>query len=337
MKTVALILGASLTCAGQCRAPDQKVFSFSENMTLYGPVKTVRSETQELAKDPRKVQRLTPNLEIQYTELDQRGVRKSELWNSNGTQFEVAHLDPSTDDCTETWRSDKSGEVRRNVYRKISVNQFETLSISGIGITRVVEQYDSQKRLTHSWVYTRSSVEPAEKEKLLSDVTNIYPDENSSRWVVREGDGRLNIDQEDRWDDDGNIISRNLYDENGKLVMTFSLDRHGNLTSWWHDPTSKRRGSLGVVETAEGVTRSYEVTETGQLERMTEIHPGRRGNLYPDEMVRTTESGRLLEKVKIKYEKDSHGNWTKAIVSVWNPKTNEMVNVRQVSRIFEYY
>jgi len=61
------------------------------------------------------------------------------------------------------------------------------------------------------------------------------------------------------------------------------------------------------------------------------------GGLEDDEEELLDQSGNLLEKIAFHYRRDQAGNWVERLVSILDPATHEMVDIRLDKRELTYY
>jgi hypothetical protein len=78
-------------------------------------------------------------------------------------------------------------------------------------------------------------------------------------------------------------------------------------------------------------------TKEGILRKTVQHHKGRRTNSEIDDEELYDENDHLLERIAYIYERDSHGNWTKRTSLILDIKTNNMVPVREDTRVLTYY
>jgi hypothetical protein len=137
----------------------------------------------------------------------------------------------------------------------------------------------------------------------------------------------------DRYDQDGDLVGRTYFDGNGKTVTTFSLTG-GRLTSYWQADDCKCSNSVGI--SLDDVSYDYQTEPDGSLETTVQNHPQTQSNMELTDTERFSSDNTLLEKVAFSYERDGWGNWTKRVVSAWDPKDNTMIPIKEDLRTLTY-
>jgi len=304
----------------------------SQNHRLEGPIHTQLDITRKLQPDPRGKDHTLP-------------LREGRAWLAFDSNGQV----------TEDGTVDESGNITTLVRRKYDSARRETESVlTDAGKTtryRVERDKDSAEE---------QDVRTFADGKLLSRiVSSSDPGSGSGESKVFNGEGELihhSIDHRDvhiqeqratgregkflihalvRYDDDRNMIESTLYDAQGRVVSDLSL-KDGVLTSWWQDPKCDCTNVAGFGRAGDS-TVFYMTTKEGILRKTVQHHKGRRTNSEIDDEELYDENDHLLERIAYIYERDSHGNWTKRTSLILDIKTNNMVPVREDTRVLTYY
>jgi hypothetical protein len=153
--------------------------------------------------------------------------------------------------------------------------------------------------------------------------------ERRTHWAT--GESR----EESRYDDSGKLLEVVKYDTGGILVLRGTF--HGSeVTSWWMQPHANI--SMGFVMPDIGGKRvEYSTREDGRLDKLVSFHPGRDGNVDPDELLRYDPDGNLVQKVDYHYQWDSFKNWTTREMRVWDSTSRAEVLVERAIRTIQYY
>jgi len=139
--------------------------------------------------------------------------------------------------------------------------------------------------------------------------------------------------------DSSALISRAWFDKNGSRFREITL-RNGEATSWWQRPDCGT-----VCEQNDGVgldfsfdhSISYEFQPDGSLLTTIQRHKGRYGDIDNDDAELLNQDGKVVEKIAYRYLRDQFGNWVERTVSIFDPVTGQMVDVRLDKRDLTYY
>lgn len=155
-----------------------------------------------------------------------------------------------------------------------------------------------------------------------------------------DDNGNVISDERTRLSDDKNRFDRWSYDSEGHLVWNVALSSDGELLAYWYDigfkPKVSSSDSLGVYRPGLVVDYKFDDQGSGRMEKTVE-HTEGEGNLQPDSEEHYNFDGILDERAEIKYTRDEHGNWTSRSVFVWDPDSNQMVEIERDTRTIEYY
>lgn len=300
-----------------------------------GPVHTALITIKQLAPDPRAESKLHVYTPAVWQVFDRQGqlIEQSTGHSEDGKPFGIARMVHGSDGSETSTSQNLQGETFVNRYETRGLGPRTTEHrhyLNDVLVDRAIDEQDELGHEVHSHVFSPP-------DRLVVDVENISDATGRTfEWIIRRGDGGLDKRMQTSFDSEGNVIGRRELDDSGRVVCNISLDKTGELTSWSRTPGWNGNCSLGWNDSVRGLGKDYVATATG-LEVKTERHPGRKGNLENDEMERRTEAGVLLEKVTFTYERDNYGNWTRRVVSAWNPETGEMVAIREDRRTLTYY
>lgn len=297
-----------------------------------GPIHTSKYTIRELSKDPRSQPKL-PIAAAQKTWM---------VFNESGQLVEAGDLDPA-------------GKVENVVQRSYDANgqQNTTELINGRKITRyelktattpdgAIEHKNIINGALQSTVLSRINESKTAGETTLTDSSGTtmshtrWEQEGSTQTVEAWGQGgKFVLHLQRTTDEDGNITESSRFDETGRMVSTMSFYK-GELTSFWQDPGCNCTNSA-AFRGSDDSTIFYSTDKAGKLYKEVQRHPGRLTNQEMDADELYDQNGDLLEKLAYSYVRDDRGNWTKRIVSVLDPGTNEMVPVREDTRELSYY
>ena len=117
--------------------------------------------------------------------------------------------------------------------------------------------------------------------------------------------------------------------------------RNGEATSWWQRPDcdelcEQQTDGVGL-NFAFDHSVSYEFQLDGSLLTTIQHHKGRYGNIDNDDDELLNQDGKVLEKIAYSYVRDEVGNWTERTVSILDPATGQMLDVRLDKRELTYY
>ena len=355
---LALAMAMVTTVAGAQRSPCDLVpeqelpncrFTVRSNYALHGRVHTVRVITHELAPDPRtRPHNSGPKL----------SVHEPGVWIAFSSDGEIIENSGSLS---------KDGSPISPTRERKMVEGLKTVATSGPaddpGFLRTVQKfapdgslieeftYQHEKMLSHH-VQERDSAMGSTEDSTYDTNGNITShsserDDKHGRVVeliVFDHD-RLVLHQRDVYDersdsDDGSaLISRSWLDENDLQFREITL-RDGQATSWWQRPDCGK-----LCEQTDGVglnfsfdySIDYEFQSDGSLLTTIEHHKGRYGDIDNDDAELLDQHGNIVEKIAFRYARDEMGNWTERTVSIFDPATRQMLDVRSDHRYLTYY
>lgn len=305
------------------------------NNGLWGSVKTVRSTSKQLGKDPRHKPKLHVDTPSAWLAFDARGyiLEQSEGLKEDGSPDRIRRVkydsagriqessSAGTDHVT-SWRTEYH-------YGQLGVIETKTFGDGDLQFRHTTE-YDSRGKVIEVSTYDGPG-------QPVSRAFYGYDEQNHLiEWKVLGPHDQLVLHTTDAHDPSGKGITRVWFNVFGQIIRTMSLWK-GELISWWQAPDCGCSGSLGWSDTEKGVTINWEIQPDGTLETVIEYHPGRYGNIECDEIQRLAGNGDLLEKVTFHYERDQHGNWTTRIISVWDPTTNILIPIQEDHRAITYH
>jgi hypothetical protein len=122
----------------------------------------------------------------------------------------------------------------------------------------------------------------------------------------------------------------------------FTLQIHkGKLVSWWLSPDfrcAEGQTEVGVFNWSEPELRfqTYFRLRCPRTLKITVLHhSSKKGSIENDDEERRIEDGTRLERVEFTY--DTHKDWTKRLVQVWDAKSDKMIPARENERHITYY
>jgi len=223
-------------------------------------------------------------------------------------------------DGLSNWRR----EIRRTADSFLDIRTWK----NDILFLRQTNQFDSEGRLAELTSYSS-------KGQVVHRVVYRYDAGGSTTesYALRR-DGQFVLQMRSKYDFDGELVHRTVFDAGGQPVTTFSLSgRH--LTSYWQKADCNCANSVEVA--SEGVSYTYETNADGTLETTVANHRLSRSDVEPADVERFSEDGSLAERVVFDYERDSWGNWTKRTVYSEDVITGVLLPVQEDIRKIVYY
>lgn len=326
-------------------------FTVRSNYALHGRVHTARVITRELSPDPRTRHpnsRETPKLSVQepgqWVVFSPDGYMiESGILSQDGSPIITARDRKVTDGLktvTFSGTADDPEAIRNEGRFSPDGELIDELTYEHDKLTsRHVQERDDDTGWTEDMVYNANGD--------LESHSSIRHDKRGREveWIV-SGGGRLVLHQRDTYDetsegnDDSALTSRAWFDQNGLLFREITL-RKGQAISWWQRP---KCGSI-CGEQTDGVGLNfpfdhsvfYEFNLDGSLLTTIQHHKDRYGNIDNNVDELLDRDGKILEKIAYSYERDEFGNWTERTVSILDPATGQMVDVRLDKRDLTYY
>lgn len=335
--------------------PEQEIpnchFTVRSNYALHGRVHTARVITREISPDPRTRNphsHETPKLSVQEPgawivfspdgdaiesgPLSQDGIPIAAIRETKVTDGLKTVTFSGTADDPEAFRREEKFAPDGGLIEELAYQHDKLVS-------RHVQERDDNTGSIEDTVYDANgnieSYSSVRHDKRGRDV----------EWIVFAG-RRLVLHQRDSYDeasegdDDSALTSRAWFDENGLLFREITL-RDGEATSWWQRPNC---GKVCEQQT-DGVGLDfpfdhsvfYEFQLDGSLLTTTQQHKSRYGNIDNDDDELLDQDGKILEKIAYSYQRDEFGNWTERTVSILDPATGQMLDVRLDKRDLTYY
>ncbi|HYR43918.1 MAG TPA: hypothetical protein VER98_12895 [Terriglobia bacterium] len=320
-----LFMAMLLATAGD-RPPD------IENFGLSGPVHTVNSTVEKLSPDPRNRPLIPLWTACGNCSFDRRGYSISRAHVSDGA-LQIAHVEVNSD--AQGWPTEErsygdDGALRsRTVFYNGPYGPLDSESWIGDRQTsRSQNVYDEHGHtiVSRTWDESGLSVEIltrwGEHDEELEEIIR-FPQSNGEdiQTTTYSANG------------DRSAIERR---RNGDLLMRVTFDDE-RVTSWF----MKKDANFGIgfgTKSEPGFTVNFgSEPQTGGLVRTEYVHPGRKGNIDPDEVREYDAAGTLAEKVTFDYDWDSFGNWTRRTAYVRDLTAGTPTAVQRVTRVISYY
>jgi len=355
---LATVILATATSAPQppCDlVPEQELpncrFTQRSNYALHGHVHTVRVITRELSPDPRTRglnAHNAPKLFIQEPgawvvfSADGDLIENSSSLSQDGSPLNPARerkmiegsktvvISGTTDD-PEAFRTEKNFAPDGGLIEEFAY-QHEKL------FSHHVQERDSTTGSTEDTTYD------ADGNVMSYSSERVDKRGRAVEWIVFDH-GRLVLHQLDSYDetsddDDGSaLISRAWFDKNGLRFREITL-RNGEETSSWQRPHCDelcgQNDGVGLNFSFDH-SISWEFQPNGSLLTTIEHHKGRYGNIDNDDAEVFNQDGKVLERMAYRYVRDQFDNWTERTVSICDPATGQMVDVRLDKRDLTYY
>jgi len=317
-------------CLAQADSHSQPRMTQAEVLGFHGPIHTQSLQSREMAKDPRS----EPKLRI-------RDVHKPWMvFNSSGQLVEEGDTGASGNRVIVHRTYDASGQaVETEIVGDKETRRLRIERTEGPAGTTETKTYNDDK-LVGTIVNSRNEKgdggegKAFDSQGALTHYSRGHRDEASQTNEVWGANGKFVSHVERRYGSNKDLIQVSRYDESGKLVSDLSFSR-GKLTSFWQDPNCNCTN--GAAFNLGDITISYRTEKDGKLYKEIQHHKGRRTNHEIDDQELRDESDHLLERIEYAYVRDAHGNWTKMVISVMDPKTGTMVVIREEERELTYY
>ncbi len=326
-KTLALAVASAVAPYATAQEHTSSILELT--LGLKGPIHSEKTTVKKLSADPRS----QPKLHVY-------GSPAWIVFDTDGRVIEEEHGQPGHRSpnvkIRNTYHSSDEDDVTRTANGQVSRSQtvtrpdgtVETTTLQdGSLVCRTVDITDKEGNTLESTSYDASG-------------------EISDRWVYHYKNGKMTEMQAwgphnafvqhtaSEFNSDGDLVVETFYDQTGKPVTTFSFDG-ARLRSYWQDPECGCSQNFG--RRTKDVSYSYATRPDGSLETTVLNHPGTDSNREPSDEEVYVGDHVLVEKLTFTYKRDTHGNWTKRIVSAWDKKTGEMVPIEEDTRIVTYY
>jgi hypothetical protein len=317
-----------------CSAFAQPKYSTLQNFGMNGPVRSIHTRRDIIAKDPRKQgQRYQPSDICTICAFNRRGnvTENDNGWGPKGINGTTRTTYDSNEWPVETVSFDNNGD---QTSRTTSINgphgplQSQFWS-NGNLIATELHRYDENGNEIFS-----------ERKSAGGDVeyecTRRFDDHRNELEAISQGRGFYSRSL-NRYRADGTLLEWLTYDHEDNLILHATFNAAG-LTSWWMKP----HAGVGVGFTISGsqddtVSVGYSSREDGRVDKYEYRHDGRKGNVEPTVVLLYSPEGQLEEHVGFRYERDAFGNWTVREMTVWDPATGTEVLVHRDARTITYY
>lgn len=335
--------------------PEQELpnchFTQRSNYALHGHVHTVRVITRELSPDPgtrgfnaHKAPKLfiqAPGAWVVFSadgdlienssSLSQDGSPLNPARERRTTEGSKTVVISGTTDDPEAFRTEKSFASDGELIEEFEY-QHEKL------FSHHVQERDSTTGSTEDTTYD------ADGNVMSYSSERVDKRGRAVEWIVFDH-GRLVLHQRDSYDqtsdgDDGSaLISRAWFDKNGLRFREITL-RNGEATSSWQRPDCDelcgQNDGVGLDFSFDH-SISWEFQPDGSLLTTIEHHKGRYGSIDNNDAEVFNQDGKVLERIAYRYVRDQFDNWTERTVSISDPATGQMMDVRLDKRDLTYY
>jgi hypothetical protein len=318
---ISLVLGSSAS------AKEPVKWTQAMNLGFHGPVHSERTISRKLNPDPRTDPRLFifPSAPWEVFDPAGRPIEESISQEEDGRLSQLARTSYEPEAWVKSYDNSDSFriETKKNPAGTVETKTFRNDQL----VTRHIRRFNDQGDMLESLSYNSTG-------ELVNRATYAYENGRLTEHQVRGRKGEFYVHMADRYNQDGDLILRIYYDKEGNPVTMFSLDGL-KLTSYWQDPNCECSNEVGLG--TDGVSYSYRTERDGGLETIVENHSGVEGNLEPTDSERFSGNHVLVEKLTFTYERDAHGNWTKRVVSAWDPNSGIMIPIQEDLRTVTYY
>jgi hypothetical protein len=305
------------------------------NNGFEGPVKSVLTTVEPRNPDPRPSGKRTLGGGVgpQWMVFDVAGTRIEQGTAADATHVVEISKRLVKPDGAEVW-TDSSGTSTESTKQETNLTdgsrEVKYFTNSKL-VTREITRMDE-----HGKVIAQRNFN--EKGRLTSEESTSIDSNGETNTFKMYDDAGLGLHHITRVTRDPERFDRSEYAPNGRLAWSLSLNEYGELLSYYYSPGYKPKfsssDSLGICRPKLCV--SYKFDEQGKLEKHVQ-HTPEYGNLEPTSEEHYNSVGVMDEKVELKYTRDTHGNWTQRSLMVWDPSSNQMIEVERDIRIIEYY
>lgn len=317
-------------------AQDSQPSSERKNIGFEGPVRSVATTVQNMNADPRPVGKraLQVGMSAEWYSFDESGncIERSAAATPSG--IGVVSKRSVKADGTVVWTDSRGNatETRRRVTTLANGSREVTYYTDSKIQSREITRFDDEDRVVAFRIYDGEG-------RLTSDEETVFePETEMTTWKLYDQSGRIISHEQTRVPNDHARFDRWNYEPDGKLAWHVSLNEYGELLTFWYAPGFQPKvsssDSLGICRPKLCV--SYKFDERGHLEKHIQ-HTSGEGNLEPNSEEHYNAEGQLDERVDIKYTRDDYGNWTSRSLFVWDPASNQVVEVERDLRKIEYY
>ena len=321
-----------------CSAQEGQHWTERKNLGFEGPVRSVLTTVTQPNPDPRPIasRKLMTEGNPDWAVFDTQGRRIEFASSSSPDRLEVISKCGFQTDGSEACEN-SIGQHQESRKRETTLpdGSREVAYFSGSRMdNREVTRFDEKGRAIAFHNYDG-------KGRLTSEDSRFFGnDGETSTWKIYDESGHIVLNEQTHVAVDETRFDRWSYDSAGKLVWYLALNSDGEVLSDWYDvgykPKQSSSGSLGICRPRLCVSYKFDDEGSGRMEKLVQHTSGQR-NSEPDKEEHYNFDGVLDEKVEIKYERDSHENWTARWVFVWVASSNQKIEVERDTRTIEYY
>lgn len=330
---LALVLSMAPASSGAQQAHQ---WTERENLGFKGPVRSVRTTVERPNPDPRSdtPHKLFIEGHPDWTVFDPAGRRVEITTASNGSDNIAAVSKCAFEADGSKVCNDSSGQQQESREQRTMLSDGSrevTYFRDSKAVSREVTQFGDKGEVVAFRAYRSDGTLSSEDLTLPggAEESKIYDDS-----------GVVLSDMRTMGSDDKKRIDRWSFDSNGQLVWSLAISSDGDLLSYWYDvgfkPKLSSSDSLGICRPGLCVDYKFDEEGSGRLEKVVQ-HTHGQGNIEPDSEEHFNFDDIMDERAEIKYARDAHGNWTSRSVFVWDPDSNQMIEIERDTRTIEYY
>jgi len=344
---VFVLLGTSVGQQPQTNTPNdnpQAKWTDRTNLGYHGPLHCALITTKKLAADPRDARYAKANIDpgTSWMCFDTTGWMIENGYEENGHPAGVIKIRRGAEGEWLGSTEQREGITVEHKQEKKTerVGDVETTDnyLDGRLILRGKTWYDSQNRPIREESYSFPSGD-TNHDKASVNVTTISYDGTATTTDQQLFNGKT-FQRHERCivDETSGRQDAMLFDASGRLIQEMRLGKDG-VEYAWHDPDLKTSDPLASGGWNEEFKRTVYTSFSPEGEVLKEVqhHPGRYGNVEPDDAEITDSRGVIVERVEFKYERDAHDNWVNRTVLIRDPKTGSTIEVARNHRELSYY
>jgi hypothetical protein len=319
-----------------CSAQESQHWTERRNLGFRGSVRSVLTSVNRPNLDPRPTgkHKLFVEEHPDRVTFDAQGRRIEFASGYSSDHVEVMSKCEFRGDGTEVCEDSTDRETRRRETTLPDASREVAYFLGSEMQRREVTSFDEKGRAIASHIYDGSGRLTSE------DSTQFSDDGETSTWKIYNEKGDVVLNTRTHVPKDKTRFDRWSYDSVGGVVWNLALNGDGELLSYSYNVGYKPRlsssGSLGICRPELCVDYKFDEEGSGRMEKLVQ-HTSGEGNLEPDSEEHYDLDGVLDERAEIKYARDANGNWTSRSVFVWDPTSNQMIEIERDTRTIEYY
>ncbi len=328
---VLLLIGTSVAQPSTANAandiPSSK-WTDRTNLGLHGPVHCSLITTEKIAPEPRKAS----------DELI--SVNPGTPWlcfNQGGWIVESGSVEAGKPVNVVKEERGPNGERLRNTLGQRDVKRRE-------GDVQIEETWNNDRLEVRRKTWVDAQDRPVRMEMQLGDNgyevvhTTTYDGSAETTDMQEFSKGKLVVHNRITVDSESGLIDKMRFEPEGSMIAQIRSVKD-QLIHAWHIPGIKDMDNPFGAPWVEAFKQTvwFSFARNGDALKNVQHHPGRYGNVEPDDSEVMDKRGVTLERAEFKYERDAHGNWINRTVLIRDPRTGAMIEVMRNHRELTYY